>query len=654
MSLPAQTATWTKANYQSATAADIAGLSLAQVAALQHPDWLSPAAVAGFSAAQLGAIAISWAWMSAAWINALTPAAMAGIPASGLAALTTATLGGLDAAHVGALTGAQINALGDGIVTLAPAAMVGLSPATLAGLTGWQIAELTPAQVAALTAKQVAALGAGQAAWLTEGQLAALGTKVQALSAAALHAIGSANLLAIYPELAAAQIAALPTAQAAAVALAVKTTATLTKSLSTAGLLGDVKAVVAGGTSLFGYQGVLAVLDALDAQIGAAGLTAAQLADLKAYAKAVGTVDGTGSYVYGVLSDVIGKNAFNTTWTNGAAKPATLGNLAVGSSATQLNELVGKWLLGSDNPAWTAGTTTSFSTSTTPLFGSAGISASEPSQGGIGDCYLIAAVVEVALDQPGLIASMFTDNGNGTYGVRFYAPDGAATYVTVSDATPNGDRTAHTPQGTQWVTLLEKAYVTYMAEFSGTANTWSAIAGGWDGGLSAITGKADNFYICAYTASKTAWETSVDKAVISALGAGEEVLFGSFIDDKGSNGKTDLVSDHMFAVIGFDQTTGDFILRNPWGAAGGSSWNGQFEQSIDQLWGGTSGTTADSGFIVDSGTSPTGSTNPALAATHLVQAIASMGAGGGSGTLSPVTNLASASALIPTLVAAHA
>jgi hypothetical protein len=654
MSLPAQTSTWTKANYQSATAADIAGLSLAQVAALQHPDWLPPAAIAGFSAAQLGAIAISWAWMNAAWINALTPAATAGIPASGIAALTGATLGGLDAAHLGALTGAQINALGNSLIALAPAAMTGLAPAILAKLTGAQIATFTPAQVAALLPKQLAALGAGQAAWLTEGQVLALGAKVQALSAAALSALGNANLVAVYRQLSAAQIAALPAAQAAAIALAVKTSASLTTTLTTAGLLGDVKAVVAGGTSLFGYKGVLAVLDALDAQIGSAGLTAAQLADLKTYAKAVGTVDGTGSYVYGVLKDVVGSNAFNANWTNGAAKPAALGNLAVGSSAAQFNELIGKWLLGTDNPAWNPGTATSFSTGNTLLFGSTGIAASDPSQGGIGDCYLIAAVVAVALDQPGLIDTMFTDNGNGTYGVRFYAPGGTATYVTVSDALPKGGWTAHTPSGTQWVTLLEKAYVTYMAEFSGTANAWSAISGGWDGGLSAITGKADTVYMCAYTSSKSAWETSVDKAVLTALGAGEEVLYASFIDDKGANGKTDLVSDHMFAVIGYDQTTGDFILRNPWGAAGGSSWNGQFEQSIDQLWGGTSGTTADSGFIVASGNSPAGATNPALAATHLVHAMASMGATGGSGHLAPVMNLASAAGLIPTLVAGHA
>lgn len=710
MSLPANTATWTQANYQSATAADIAGLTLAQVAALQHDDWLPPAAVAGFSAAQVAAISISWYWMGAGWVNALSATAVAGIPVAGIAQLTTTTLAGLDAAHIAALSAtqiaalstsqlgalsasqigaltarqvaaltttqlhalsakqlaglsakaaagfsfAQISALGVSLAGLSSAAISGLSATTFAKLTGWQLADLTSAQAGALTATQLALMTAAQAGYLSEGQLFALGTKVQSLSAAALGAISTSKLLAIYLDLSPAQIAALPTAKAAAIALAGSQTTALESTLSASGLLADVKAVVAGGTSLFGYQGVLAVLDTLGTQIGATGLTATQFADLKAYTAAVGTVDGTGSYLYGVLHDVVAGNAFNASYTDGAATSTTLGNLAVGSSATQFDDLVGKWLLGSDNPTWSAGSATTFTATTGALYSTTGITATDPSQGGIGDCYLIAAIVAVALDQPTLIQSMFTDNGNGTVGVRFYAPNGSATYITVSDALPNGDWTAHTASGAQWVTLLEKAYVAYDAEFHGAANAWSAISGGWDGGLTAITGKHDSSYISAYTASQTAWDTTVDKAVIAALSAGEEVLFGSFMNDKGTNGKTDLVADHMFAVIGYDQTTGDFILRNPWGATGGSSWNGQFEHSIDQLWGGLTGNTSYSGFIVDNGSSPAGSSTVSATAAQFVQAIASYGTGSGSGETLPSVGLAAMTQTLDTLVAGHA
>ena len=710
MSLPADTATWTKANYQSATAADIAALTIAQVAAMLHPDWLLPAAVAGFSAAQVAAISISWAWMSAGWINALSATAIAGIPAAGIAQLSPTAFAGLNSAHLAALTAtqvaalstaqlgtltagqigvltakqvaalsvtqlhalsakqlggisakgaaglsiAQINALGISITHLSAAAIGGLSATTVRQLSGWQLADLTAAQATGLTAAQLAVLTGVQASYLSEGQLFALGTKVQSLSAAALGGISTSKLLAIYRELSTAQIAALPAAKAAAIAVAVKQTATLQATLAASGLLADVNAVVASGTSLFGYQGVLEVLDGLGKQIGTGALTAAQFADLKTFSTAVGAVDGTGSYLFSVLHDVVAGNAFNATYTAGAASSSKLGNLAVGSSATQYEELVGKWLLGSDNPTWSTGSATTFTFTTGALYSTNGIYAADPSQGGIGDCYLIAAIVEVALDQPTLIQSMFTDNGNGTYGVRLYAPNGKATYVTVSDALPNGDWTAHTASGAQWVTLLEKAYVEYVAEFNGSANSWSSINGGWDGGLSAITGKQDTSYLGAYTASQTEWDTTIDKAVIAALGAGEEVLYASFINDKDTNGKTDLVASHMFAVVGYDQTTGDFILRNPWGQAGGSGWNGQFEHSIDQLWGGTTGTTSDSGFIVSAGNSPAGSTSVSSAAAQFVQAIVSSGAGSGAGQILPSVTMAAQSLNAATLVAGHA
>lgn len=143
----------------------------------------------------------------------------------------------------------------------------------------------------------------------------------------------------------------------------------------------------------------------------------------------MGVVDGTASYLYGELGDVVGGNTFNADGVNGADKTVPLGNLTVGSSAAQFNKLAGKWLLGSDNPTWVFGTVTSFTANTGPLFGSSGVAATDPSQGAISDRYLIAAAVEVAFFQPGMINTVFTGNGDVTYGLQFYAPTGAAIYA---------------------------------------------------------------------------------------------------------------------------------------------------------------------------------------------------------------------------------
>ena len=70
-----------------------------------------------------------------------------------------------------------------------------------------------------------------------------------------------------------------------------------------------------------------------------------------------------------------------------------------------------------------------------PLFGGTP-SYEDVAQGLEGDCCLMASLAEVAARNPGDIESMFIDNGDGTYTVRFYngsTPD----YVTVDTYLPD-------------------------------------------------------------------------------------------------------------------------------------------------------------------------------------------------------------------------
>jgi len=62
-------------------------------------------------------------------------------------------------------------------------------------------------------------------------------------------------------------------------------------------------------------------------------------------------------------------------------------------------------------------------------------------------------------NDPSYIQSMLTDNGNGTYGVRFYF-NGHPIYVTVNNqlAYSNGSLTANN-SNYMWSNLLEKAFV---------------------------------------------------------------------------------------------------------------------------------------------------------------------------------------------------
>ena len=59
-----------------------------------------------------------------------------------------------------------------------------------------------------------------------------------------------------------------------------------------------------------------------------------------------------------------------------------------------------------------------------------GPSETDVDQGSVGDCYFLASLGSVADRDPGRIEDIFTDNGDGTFTVRFFR-DGNAEYVTV-------------------------------------------------------------------------------------------------------------------------------------------------------------------------------------------------------------------------------
>src|SRR6266571_4438936 len=108
-----------------------------------------------------------------------------------------------------------------------------------------------------------------------------------------------------------------------------------------------------------------------------------------------------------------------------------------------------------------------------------------------------------ALHKPDAIASMFIDNGDGTFTVRYYRTLGHAEYVTVDRCLPTttaGELT-FASQGAYygaasnelWVALAEKAYVQLNESGwmdHGNQNAYQAIAGGFGGpAMSRISGR---------------------------------------------------------------------------------------------------------------------------------------------------------------------
>jgi len=381
--------------------------------------------------------------------------------------------------------------------------------------------------------------------------------------------------------------------------------------LSTASIRADMTAAdVAGTVSYSGLQKLLSDLDAT-LQSSTKGLTAAEFSDLKTIAANLNNGMSTSSYLTWSMNALVNGNAANATWTGGAASATALGNLAVGSSASKLSELVGKWFLGTDLPSSAVSMSgvrsfsVSYSAPSSPVFGTSGPSAKDINQGYLGDCYLLASLAEVASQNPNLVTSMFTSNGNNTYGVRFYV-NGVAEYSTVNNSLANGGKIFNSGADT-WGSLAEKAYAQLQAGGVVTGNnvnagdSWTTIGNGGapECALEEITGASKITDFCAagsswytFNYNSSLYETSYTSGNSTAsvlgtlksdLAAGDDLVLSSYTNAKDKTGMQTLVADHAMSVYGYDSTTGMLEIRNPWGTMAGQYWDTTFEVSLSTL-----------------------------------------------------------------------
>ena len=315
---------------------------------------------------------------------------------------------------------------------------------------------------------------------------------------------------------------------------------------------------------------------ALFNQVEKAGaVTQTEFNDLKAIVSD-SALFGTLTYVQVLSDDVVLGNAANAHYLGG-----NLGNLAVGSSAQTLNKLVDKWFLGTDLPLGTSdwGPTYGYAQASGSLFVN-GASYTDIYQGGLGDCYFLSALAEVAKDTPAAISSMFIANGDNTYTVRFY-DNGKADYVTVNTQLPvdqygrfvfaNMGNFASNKGNELWVALAEKAFVQWHetgleneGSQTGGTNEYTAISGGWMGtALSEITGKPDVMFNSVTASNSFA-------SFVNAYNSGNLIEFASLANPSLST----VVGDHAYAVVGYNAVNHTITLFNPWGINNGSNMPG--------------------------------------------------------------------------------
>lgn len=266
---------------------------------------------------------------------------------------------------------------------------------------------------------------------------------------------------------------------------------------------------------------------------------------------------GTPKDVGKLTSYVVFGNSANANYQGQA-----LGNLAAGSTASQLTNLVNKWFLGLDRPV----TPYNYEPAAGQLFVN-GPSYADIAQGSLNNCAFMAALAETALRSPDTINDMFVINGDGTYTVRFYH-DGVAEYVTVDSYLPAaGGAYASVLHGELWAALAEKAYA-QVGELSWfeRSNSYAAIESMVPSRpLAQITGKTT----VAFTGTEGAMNLS---KFVAAYNAGKLICLASYINPP----STAIVSNHVYAVVGYEAASQTVTLFNPWGISSGLTilvWN---------------------------------------------------------------------------------
>jgi len=356
-------------------------------------------------------------------------------------------------------------------------------------------------------------------------------------------------------------------------------------TLSNPYIQSDITSLTNNASHTLSISGAVSLINDLVAHVAkeANGLSVGEYNDLQAICAhsaslmSSSSITGTqNNYLQTVFSYLVNPTPANTYYTGGQNSSTLLGNLTVGSTASQIQLLENKWLLGSDNPSpFTEGDTANPNSnpsvntysdfSASNLFSSQLAPPSSTHQGGMGDCYLIACVLSVFNQNPNLIKTLIVDNGtlggSETYGIEFFDANSNPIWVTVNaqlPVSPDNIKTpvyANSPNDDIWLGLLEKAFVEAQGDNlingngNGAVNTYANIEGGTSDTVQTLTNilPTNVWDLLTQTNPKNydstdANLTALTSVLTKALNAGNIGLLGSNVDSVDPNTGVALVA----------------------------------------------------------------------------------------------------------------
>lgn len=208
------------------------------------------------------------------------------------------------------------------------------------------------------------------------------------------------------------------------------------------------------------------------------------------------------------------------------------------------------------------------------------IDPSDIDQQGLGDCYLLASLAEIAQQNPELIRDIIRPNENGTFTVTFY-DDGDPVEIVVGPHIPATDGSTEfagpgdIPDGATnpelWVMLIEKAYAQYHGSYGEIERGFTNEA------LEHLTG--------AESDRSDADDVSIE-ALHDSLDDGSAITVETLSSDDGEKKQlyedSELYASHAYYVTDVDPEAGTVTIRNPWGTSEGDTVL-TFEEFQDNL-----------------------------------------------------------------------
>lgn len=186
-------------------------------------------------------------------------------------------------------------------------------------------------------------------------------------------------------------------------------------------------------------------------------------------------------------------------------------------------------------------------------------------QGGIGDCSALAVFASMAYLYPNFIEDIITNNGNGSYTVKMYDPEGQEVDVTVSSKFLNSCAKGKNEEFC-WTSILEKAIMKWNSIYH-CNDMLDGIATEHTSPL--FVGNGESF---AFDSGVLNYN-EMDRAVRVLLNSGWLVIGGFSEEDVViGNGPYKTVSAHAYTFVFDSSTSASYGMRNPWGVSAGVDW----------------------------------------------------------------------------------